>query len=217
MAGGAGLVSAQTQEKHGIFGILGGFVFVLALAATLGVFGYKWYLNKSIGDRSSELDTNSATLNLGSIKDLTRLDARITLTKSLLESHVAISPIFDFLEKTTPKTVRFNDFDFSSTPDKGIVLTIKGLARSYTNVAFESDVLEGTNLLSNVLFSDLSLDDKGNVNFTVTATVPPGTISYKNEIVSTLPTTVTLPSIPKATGLATSTATTTATSTTKKK
>jgi len=140
-----------------------------------------------------EIEASSGDLVPSAGRDFIRLNNRLISTESLLNRHVVISPLFDFLETATLKSVRFNDFLYN-TNSGGVELLIKGQARGYADVALQSDVFNKSPYFENPVFSDLSLDERGNVTFTLRATINPELISYKklleNEVVVPAPVTI---------------------------
>ena len=108
-----------------------------------------------------------------------RLDSRLTSAKSLLTSHIALSPLFDILGKSTLKrSVRFKTLDVS-VGDGKVSLVMKGQATGFTAIALQSDSFGKDKRLQSPLLSDLALDQTGAVSFTFTATIDPSTLAYK--------------------------------------
>lgn len=180
----SGTVSAVSKvKKKGIVGFLSFLVFICVVGGTLVLFGYNWYLNRSITKMSSDLQDARAALEPETITELSRLHARLLATDELLSKHVVLSPLFDFLENATLKSVRFTDFDYRIS-EKGFTLTLKGQARGYSSVALQSEIFNKSKYLKNQIFSDLQLDDKGNVVFTFNTEVDPTLVSFKKTIES---------------------------------
>lgn len=156
-------------------------IFIVSLLAAAGAFGYKFYLKYSIDRMGVALEAARATLEPGTIRELTRLDNRIISTKDLIATHSILTPLFDFLEVSTPRTVRFNDFNYTRT-EQGLELTLKGEARGYAALAVLADIFSRSQYFKNSIFSDLNLNTKGDVNFSFKAVVDPSLVSYKREV-----------------------------------
>lgn len=163
----------------GLLGILGLFIFILAFVGAVGLFGYNWYLTSKIARMGESLEEARAALEPETINQIARLDARIVGTRELLDKHVVSSGVFDYLEDATLKSVRFSEFAFTSGGEKGLSLTMKGQAHGYGSVALQSDIFNKSKFFKNPVFSDLSLDDKGNVVFTFTTSLDPSLVSFK--------------------------------------
>lgn len=186
-----------SRNKKSFFGFIATLIFIVAVLAAGGVFAYKIYLGRSITSMNENLELARKSLEPETINELSLLNQRILSTKDLLTKHSVISPLFDFLEASTLKNVRFTSFKYGVI-EKVIQLEMKGQARGYAAVALQSDIFNKNSSLTEQVFGDLDLDDNGNVIFTYSAKVDPALVSYK----------VTAPLVPAA-----STATTTATST----
>jgi hypothetical protein len=172
----------NTQPKQkGIFGLLASFIFGVSVVLTIAVFAYNFYLGYSIKKMGAELEAARAELDQDSITEITRLNSRIVSTQGLISKHVVMSPLFKFLENSTLKNVRFSDFDFS-TDKNALILTMKGEARGYSAVALQADIFNKSKFIKDPIFSDLRLDDAGNVTFIVKMSIDPSLVSYKKLI-----------------------------------
>jgi hypothetical protein len=178
----AGPVSDTYGRPHAsFFGIVATFLFSISLILALGVFGYERYLLAHIGTLGSDLTKARATMQPDTIRELVRSNQRLISTGDLLKKHTALSPFFDYLEEATLKNVRFTSFEYLTT-DKGLVLTMHGQARSYGDVAEQSDTFNKSKMFTDPVFSDLDLDTKGNVIFAFKAGLDPAAVSYQKRL-----------------------------------
>lgn len=191
-------------KKRTVLGFIAGFLFTISILTALAVFGYKFYLNYSIENMKIELEAGRASLETETVAEILRFNNRLLASETLVNRHLVVSPLFRFLDTATVKTVRFNDFNFSTEQGEQKV-NIKGEAKNYAALALQADLLNKSDFFTNPVFSDLRLDDKGNVEFSFTASVNTSLLSYKKEIEKLV--------VPVATSTATSTRTTTSTST----
>jgi hypothetical protein len=180
IADSSNVVPSQSKPK-GLFGLLAKAVFAIAVVFGLGIFGYNQYLSYSISQIGAELDTAREQLGSGNVRELINLDARINATNSLLQSHVVLTPLLNFMEESTLRTVRFIEFDYGAS-DSSLEIRLKGLALGYSAVALQTKAFTNSQYFKNVRVSDLRLDDKGNVAFSLVAEVDPTLISYKRKI-----------------------------------
>ncbi len=160
-----------------VLGTLSVLIFALVVLASLGVFGYEWYLKSSIRKMGEDLVGARTSLEPEVIYKISSLDERIVSTKRLLDSHIILSPLFEFLENSTVRTVRFTNFDYNST-DGILSLNMKGEARGYSALALQSEILNASPYLRDVVFADLSLNNQGMVNFSFKAKLDPSIISF---------------------------------------
>ena len=174
-------IGRRTRQEKSLFYILASTVFIMSVLSALGMFGYKFYLKYSIDQMGANLEDARLTLQPEVIRELTRLDNRILSSQKLLARHQILSPLFEFFEVSTPKTVRFKDFSYTKTP-QGLELKIIGEARGYAALALQADVFDKSQYFKNPIFSDLSLNEKGDVNFSFKAILDPTLVSYERKV-----------------------------------
>lgn len=155
-------------------------VFIAAVSLAGGVFVYKNYLAKSLEDKKATLERTRSAFDPALIQELRRLDLRIEHSKKLLATHTAMSNLFDLLGRATLQNVQYKSFSLSVVDDNTINLKLAGLAHAYAPVALQSDSFNKTKGIKNPVFSELSLDNLGNVTFSITANLDPDTFRYSN-------------------------------------
>jgi nitrate reductase NapE component len=166
----AGSVMGRKREEKSLFSFLSVVIFIISIFLALGMFGYKFYLKYRIEAMSVELEEARVAVEPEIIRELTRLDNRIVSTRDLINKHLVLTPVFEFLETSTPKALRFNEFRYTKT-DKGMKLSMRGEARGYATLALESDILDKSQYFRDSRFSDLNLSDRGDVSFSFAATI----------------------------------------------
>lgn len=173
-------------------------IFFAAVALSVGAYLYKGYLEKSLTDKRETLERARKGFDLDTVRDLKRLGSRIEESQKLLDQHIAVSAFFDILEDATIKYVRFLDLSLAipsrelevgaietsqvSNSVGGVQFKARGNAKNYTSVALQSDVFNRTKGFREPIFSDLSLDSNGNINFSVSAIVDPQLIKFRSVI-----------------------------------
>ncbi|MDB5266621.1 MAG: protein of unknown function with transrane region [Parcubacteria group bacterium] len=183
----ASFAARSAEKKQGILGYIAKFIFIVSLLAAGGSFGYVKYLESSIDKKASDLEAAKAALEPETIKELTRLNTRIQVTQTLLNKHRAITPFFDYLQSATMKNVKFTSFVFTFN-EKGPSIAMKGMARGYAAVALQSDEFNKSKYIKTPVFSNLNLDDKGNVLFEFKANLDPQILAFKKDVVKSTPT-----------------------------
>ena len=203
----SGVSMGRKVKEKSLLSFLALVIFTLSVVLAMGVFGYKFYLKYRIETMGADLERARTTLQPEVIRELTRLDNRIITSRELVAEHQILSPLFKFLEISTPKTVRFNDFSYTMN-EFGIELNLMGEARGYAALALQADIFAKSGYFKNAIFSNLNLNSKGDVNFSFKGIVDPTLLSYQRAIEP-----ISLPeSLPVNNELATSTATSTSTS-----
>ena len=160
------------------------FIFFIMLLATGGSFFYERYLVQQTLVVQESLKKTSETFNEASIEQLIALDKRIESAKQILSHHTVLTPLFDLLGDSILQTVRFGDLTYSADATGKISLVAHGQAVNYSSIAFQSDVISKKRFIKNPVFSDLNLDQSGNVGFNFNATVDPQLLLYKNNLPS---------------------------------
>lgn len=172
---------AKPVRGTGIFFTIATLLVVLSLVAAGGTFAYERFLEGSITRKKEELQKARAAFEPELIRELSHLDSKIKTADQLLSTHLAISGIFDLLEETTLETVRFTDFSYAIEPT-GIRISLGGVARSFTSVALQSDEFGNSRFIREPLFSGFTLNERGDVEFSVTALVDPAVVSYEGRV-----------------------------------
>jgi len=167
--------------QKNLFASLSLIIFIITVLLAAGVFGYKFYIKYRIDQMGTDLENAKATLQPEVISELTRLNNRIVSTEKLVSNHQILLPLFEFLEISTPKTVRFIDFQYLVT-DQSLELSMIGEARGYAALALQADIFSKSLYFKNHIFSDLSLSDKGDVRFVFKTVVDKDLVSYTREV-----------------------------------
>ncbi len=154
-------------------------IFFASLASLAGVYLYKSVLTKTIASQSADLARAKAAFEPSLITVLQNLDRRINSGEEILGKHIVVSPIFSALSELTLKSIRFTKFSYSITENPHKVSVImSGTAASYKAIALQADALTQNKYILDPLFSNLSLDEKGNVSFDLNFSVDPSLVSY---------------------------------------
>jgi len=184
---------------------------VLLVVAVLwgGLFFYKIFLDNEIENKANMLESARVQFAPALIQEIERFGHRIDTTETLLGRHLAPSILFSIISERTLKTVQFNELMYKALPDGGVTVSMAGVAHSFSSVALQSDSFEKEKALIDPVFSNLNLDESGNVIFNFTAEVDPSLLSYGN-LVEELAPPEDLAEVPITTEIATTTTGTTA-------
>ncbi len=170
---------ATYSRSIGLFTILAIFALFAMLLASAGIYFYKITLDKNIVDMKSQLELARNDFEPSKILELQILGKHLTSAKEVLSQHVSVAPIFQALAAVTMKTVRFTGFTYNFDQVSGKVnVTMKGTAVGYRSVALQSDLFGTNKSLIDPIFSNLTLDDKGNVLFDLEFSVDQSFVDY---------------------------------------
>lgn len=179
--------TGKPTRRGGLYGYIAMIIFTISIIAAVGVFGYRFYVKGTINKMSLEITERKDTLIPSTAREFIRINNRIKATQDLINAHVVVSPLFDYLEDSTVRSVRFTEFTYNTTPS-GVILVMKGEATGYAALALQSDIFNMGSSFREANFSDLSLDNRGNVTFSLETKVDPNLISYQKQIVDERPT-----------------------------
>src|SRR3989344_3800519 len=175
---------AITERSTSFFTVISIFILFAVLLGSVGLYFYKGILNKNIAAMQNTLNLAKNRFEPSKITELQTLDKRLRASTEILSHHVAITPIFQALSDLTMKTVRYTKFNYTLEEGKGakVVVHMSGVAVGYRSVALQSDLFAENKNLIDPVFSNLSLDDKGNVLFDLEFSVDPSFVDYKQVI-----------------------------------
>lgn len=196
------LTEGRRTGSSGLIFLLALLIFIGSVVAAGAAFLYGIYLDNALAAKARSLEAaQGAFESAGAIDNLIRLDSRINEAKTLLAEHVAPSALFFFLSAQTLERVRFTSFDYQIGDDGGAHIELNGVTDGFPTMALQSDQFGASQVLRNIIFSDIAVEPEGGVSFSLTATVDPSLLLYSKNLTQTP--TATLP--PEGTPTATST------------
>lgn len=177
---------AVASRPIGLLVIVSIFILFAVLLASGGLYFYKGILTKNIAKMENDLNLAKNRFEPSKINQLQVLDKRLEASNTILSKHVAVSPVFQALQTLTMKTVRYTKFSYSlgTEKDPKIMVKMSGQAVGYRSIALQSDLFKKNKYLIDPVFSNLSLDEKGNVLFDLEFSVDPNFIDYKQMLLS---------------------------------
>jgi hypothetical protein len=180
------VASAGSRRPVGILTLVSIFIFLAVVLATGGLYLYRNMLQKNITSMDANLALAKERFEPAKINQLQVLGKRISASNQILAKHIAISPIFEALQKSTMKTIRYTSFNYEFSNDKSskIIVTMSGQAIGYRSIALQADLLAEDKNIVDPTFSNLTLDEKGNVLFDLEFSVDPNFVDYKQMLLS---------------------------------
>lgn len=176
------VVSAVRTKGSGmsLFMVVSIFVFVVSLVCAGLVFAGQKYLSDRLAKDKESFKKAQEIFDPLTVDTLVRLDRRIESAKKILSRHIAILPIFDYLESKTLKNIRFKSMDMLFLENGAAGLDMKGEAKNFSAVALQSDVFAESKELKNPIISDIDLTLTGGVTFNFKSEVDQELVLYKN-------------------------------------
>jgi hypothetical protein len=175
---------AVSSRPIGPLVIISLLVLFTVLLATGGIYFYKELTAKNIENMKENLKLAQNRFEPSKITELQTLDKRLRAASDILSGHIAVTPIFSALEKITMKTVRFTSFTYTVGEDKNAPIKVEmaGEAKGYRSVALQSDLFTNNKNFIDPIFSNLTLDQSGNVLFDLDFSVDPAFLDYKQVV-----------------------------------
>lgn len=149
--------SPERKDKMGmgLFMLGSIFIFIVSVILAGAVFAGQKYLSAQLEKDKQSFDEAQKVFDSVTVDYLIKLSQKIELAKSVLVNHTVVLPIFDYLQSSTYKTVRFNSLKLSFSGDNLIDLDMKGEANSFDAVALQSDVFIENKNFKNPIVSDV--------------------------------------------------------------
>lgn len=175
-------VRSSGPSVGGIGTLISLIVFLGTLGFAGGIFLYESYLEASTKSKQEQLSRAREAFQPELIREMARLDQRLTSAENLLAEHVAPSMFFRFLEESTLQTVRFTQMTFAIPDPLNAEFTLTGEAENFAAVALQSDVFGSSPNIRDAVVSGFGVVGNGKVSFTVTGKIDPRLLSYAQTV-----------------------------------
>lgn len=175
---------AVASKPIGMMTIIPLIILFVMVIVSVGLYLYKGSLTQSISKMENDLNLARNRFEDNKITQLQLLDKRLRASNKVLQNHIAISPIFEALQEVTMKSVRYTRFDYTLveglTPE--LKISMAGQTTNYRSIALQAELFAKKKFFIDPVFSNLSLDEKGNVLFDLTFTVDPTFVNYNKSL-----------------------------------
>jgi len=171
----------SASQPVNIFMIASLIILFAILLGTGGLYFYKTTVVKNNADMENSLTLAQNSFEPSKLTELQVLDKRLNAATQILSSHIAVTPIFTELGKITMNSVRFTTFTYTLGADANSNIDVKmsGIATDYRSVALQSDLFAQDKNFLNPVFSNLTVDNNGNILFDLEFSVVPSFVNYK--------------------------------------
>ncbi|MDE2399599.1 MAG: hypothetical protein KGL67_01130 [Patescibacteria group bacterium] len=176
----------RAPRPIGLLTIISIFILFTVLLASGALYFYKGIMTRNIEGMKANLHLAEQRFEPSKITELQKLDKRLGAANQVLSKHIAITPIFQALQAVTMKSVSFTNFsyDFGEGANSKINIKMSGVTLGYSNLALQSDLFAKNKNFINPVFSNLTLNDKGNVAFDLNFSVDPSFVDYKTMLLT---------------------------------
>lgn len=174
----AGVAYRSEGQGIGLLSLIALILVIIAGLASLGIFLYGQFLSSNIEKIGEELAQVKESLDQSALNTFQSLGAKTASAEGLLKNHTAFSLVTGFLESVALKNVRFKDLSFDARPGTSATITLRGEAQSYAALASQVNALKVFDQIGEIAVSDITLDEKGNVTFSLKLKVSPDLFAY---------------------------------------
>lgn len=173
--------SAPQRYKSDLTGAFGFFAYgllTLVVVLALGVFIYGSILSAQKSSMDADLSKKEAAIDPKTVEEFVRLRDRLTNGMQLLNQHLAFTGFFGTLENLMPATVRLTSLHLSLDDVKGPKLEGAGTAKSFNALAAASNAFATDGHIKDAIFSNITVNQSGSVDFELTAMLDPKLVAY---------------------------------------
>lgn len=173
------------RQPVSLFLVLSFSVFFITSAVFGGSYFYARSLSNGIDAKKAELSGLKSKFDLSIIDKAKDLRAQIGHAQEIIGGHISLNSFFEYLGQITLRSVGYRSFEFSQKDGK-LEVSLSGTAPDFASLALQRDALAletgGKEHLANFSMGNYALDQSGNVNFTLKATLNPSQFLYKNTL-----------------------------------
>jgi len=161
------------KKKTGIVGVLVVSLFITSIVVSVALYVYKGIVKNDIQNLESQLADAEEKIDKKTINEMTQFGKKLEIVKSIVTRHQVISNFLVSLASSTVSAVQFTDFNYGAIKEGGLSVTLHGKAANYSSIALQEDVFLRNKHFKSVVFSELTLADKGLVAFDLAISVDP--------------------------------------------
>jgi len=162
-------------SSTGILDKLATVLFVLSLVVWGGLFGYQKYVEADIVTLEQDIASARSLIDEDKVDLFVALGKQVRISKELLNQHISLVPLFEFMEEHTIPSVQYTEFSFSLGERGDIEVVATGRAQDFADVTRQEEVLIEADMLTQLSVNTITVADtvtSGGVTFNTTFTIP---------------------------------------------
>lgn len=169
----------KISRPSGLLASISLVLFFITLFCAGGVYFWKGYQEKNVTNLASSIKKLEKTFEPELVMKLQTLDKQLKNGSVVIKNHRVVSPLFDFLEESTLKQVKFTKMDIVFDDIKGIQVRMSGEADGYRSIAQQADMFAANTYLKDTIFSNFFLTQKGRIAFDVAFGTKPDFVDFE--------------------------------------
>jgi hypothetical protein len=166
------------KKKAGFLGVLVVSLFISSIIISAALYVYKGIMKSDIQNLESQLVEADKNIDKKTINDMSQFSDKLNVAKAIVVKHRAASNFLGFLASSTVSSVQFTDFNYDSSEDGKLNVSLKGEATNYAGVALQENIFSQNKFIKSLTFSNLTLTNKGVVSFDLIVSVDPQISTY---------------------------------------
>ncbi|MHB1316852.1 MAG: hypothetical protein ACYCZW_03280 [Minisyncoccota bacterium] len=174
--------ASKVGSEINIVSTIANSIFVLSLLASGAVFGYTKYIQSQVSKYQIKIVEAKSLFESEDNDKILVASNQIKTIKSLLQSHVVVSPLFYLLEKQVLPTVKLMSFGFTKNANGVATVIIDGEGQSYVALAQQFKIFSNDPYFKNIKFTDLGLTDSGTVKVKISADIDKEVLMYGKKL-----------------------------------
>lgn len=172
--------NAPVSRPIGLLSTLSVILFFITIAIAGGVYFWEKLETEKVATLADSVSKIEKSFEPELITRLQSLDKQLKNADLILKKHQVITPLFDMLESSTLKQVRFSKIDVAFDDTTNVALIkMSGEADGYRSIAQQSDVFGANQFLKDIIFSNFFLNQKGKVAFDLSFSVKPDFVDFE--------------------------------------
>lgn len=168
------VLERMSREPVGTPGWSGGLIFFSATVLLLSLFvyagleyGYKPKLTQDIADLDIQIKNFSQKVTVEDQEKITSFYSQLSNAKKLLENHIVVSPVFNWIQNVTNNNVYYTKFALTVDNRQ---LALGGAARSMADVTNQVALFQRQPNVEKVGLGSVGVDQTGSWKFDMTLT-----------------------------------------------
>lgn len=202
--------SNMKRRPASVFFIITLSIFIVSLGATVGLFIYKNTLKNDLKEKNNEIASLKSEYEASAddqdiVHQAEELGIQLNTVKGILDKHISLIPLFDFLSEHTLKDLQFTSFSFDRDAKEGPTVKLNAVATSYMSAALQREELKRCTLafqkknvertcgaagdpfmISSFTISTPTLADGGDVKFDLTLIINKDALLYRRLVAASL-------------------------------
>jgi len=174
----AGLKVKRTVD---IFTSIALVVFFVVLFLSLGVTISKIYIQNEVTVLTSKAASIVKDVNGADVEGMVVLDRKINAIEGILDKHVSISSILNFIETTTSVGVAIGSFNYYIDTDGIEKISMFATAKNYNSLSNQSTAYKNNTKISDSIIDGVTPNETGKIDFNVGLLLKSGSFSYSKK------------------------------------